>query len=610
MCMIVDGTLNELFCCMCVCICVFFLIQVKKSEAQFESYVSELKSLQGANFDVAHSAKVELTQLRNEVTALKLELNLRTNELRELQLDANSTQQQLQRERQRGEEMRKDKDSRITSLLAQLQQFSLDYSHEKGERLRLERENERLWNDRMAYRAEQIRSSQLNGAERALALERDALEKREWLEWKKKAALRDIQSKERLRHDAWEMRQSIEADAHKQMEQLRSELTGAQAAEERERNTASVRFQEQQELQRVRERENRDRAERERQYLSELETTTSGNSSSVNTQRWEHRKNQLRDEAEIDRMIAQLQAGSAQLTQKALSQLETGDRPLPASDVVRSGNYIGGVESVINAPRTTPSIPLFSSQTAVPSLGYHPTSVASSISPPSNIQQQTVPSGGSGITEADRAAIRKEMEELLQQQLKAQPQPQPAVKAETKRTDTLRPTTDTGRSSHHHRPRSTGSRNNGSDTASSVDMEDVESSLRHSRKVRGENNRVAAAASAVGSKSSAPKSSRSVHVDDVTSEEERKYSNPSRSHDNDDSSDNESASVNPKSVRPSSARVSRTNDGTSPSEDETSSVRERKDKISGKKITIDGREIVPVRNFTLYAVSKSTTDSS
>jgi hypothetical protein len=156
---------------------------VKKSEAQFESYVRELKSLQGANFEVAHHAKVELTQLRNEVTALKLELNLRTNELREVQLDANATSEQLQRERQRAEDMRKDKDARITSLLAQLQQFSLDYAHEKGERLRLERENERLWNDRMAWRAEQIRSSTLSGAERALALERDALEKREWLEW-------------------------------------------------------------------------------------------------------------------------------------------------------------------------------------------------------------------------------------------------------------------------------------------------------------------------------------------------------------------------------------------------------------------------------------------
>ena len=647
---------------------------VKKSEAQFESYVNELKSLQGANFQVAHSTKVELTKLRNEVTALKLELNLRTNELREAQLDANSAQEQLRRERERTEEMRKDKDNRITSLLAQLQQFSLDYSHEKGERMRLERENERLWNDRMATRAEQIRGNQLSGAERALALERDALEKREWLEWKKKAALREIQGKERLRQEAWEVRQGIEADAYAQMEAIRKELGHAEGLET-SRSTVGGRTKDQREYERERARADKDRAQRDREYWMELEQQprpsagfppnlspiSSPAASTANAQRWGARKSQLDSDAEIDRMIEELRQQKEQLSTRQMQppqqqqQQQQAYREMPATDPIRSGSYAGGVESVINIPRTAPALPLFnapSNPSSAP-VGYQPSSIASSIPPPVSAypSQPTATSqqDAGQISEADREAIRREVEQEVrneimelqrkqqhqQQQQQQQPAPQqapsrssvaPAAAHKSSRDEKV----------HHRRVRSSASRSD-SAASSSVDVDAVEEGLRRSRKVRGESNRVYNSTYGLDSK---PKTTASsvrrgqVTVEDEdqssssdeeqarelhqasrrsSSQAERKYGGGSRhrnasTRDEDDSrSDSRERPSKPRRNQQSSAAAASSSAARHrdlPSED---SDEEQTAAATTAAYTVDGKAAVPVRNFTLYSVP---TDSS
>lgn len=644
---------------------------VKKSEAQFESYVNELKSLQGANYQVAHSTKVELTKLRNEVTALKLELNLRTNELREAQLDANAAQEQLRRERERTEEMRKDKDNRITSLLAQLQQFSLDYSHEKGERMRLERENERLWNDRMATRAEQIRGNQLSGAERALALERDALEKREWLEWKKKAALREIQGKERLRQEAWEVRQGIEADAYAQMEAIRKELGHAEGLDPSEASRISTvggRTKEQREYERERARADKDRAERDRAYWMELEQQprtsagfppdlspiSSAAASTANAQRWGARKSQLDSDAEIDRMIEELRQQKEQMTarqtQQPQQQQPQAYREMPASDPIRSGSYAGGVESVLNVPRTAPALPLFNA-TSIPSAGrssaaagYQPTSIASSIPPP--VSASSYPSQPSasnqqdtGITEADREAIRREVEQEVrnemmelqrkhQQQQQSQQQsqqPAPQQAAPSRSSAAAPKVSRDSEKDHHRRVRSSSSRSD-SAASSSVDVDAVEEGLRRSRKVRGESNRVYNSTYALDSK---PKPSSSRHgsrgqvtvedADQSSSEEEqqelqqasrrsssqaeRKYGGGSRrstsTRDDDDSrSDSRERPSKPRRApQPAASTSSRHRD--LPSDD---SEDEQQTAATAAAYTVDGKPAVPVRNFTLYSV--------
>ena len=351
---------------------------VKKSESQFESYVNELKQLQGEKANVTQSTKIELTKLRNEVTGLKLELNLRTNELRELQLESNSQQEQLRRERERAEEMRKDKDHRITSLLAQLQQFSLDYAHEKSERLRLERENDRLWSDRMAYRAEQIRGQHLSAAERTLATERDATEKREWLEWKKKAALRDIAAKERMRTDAWEVRRQVEQEAQAQMDKIRRELgevTFARKGNHRDSDQADQPS--------TKTSGGKSRSHQDREYWMANETVPTGfptnlspissqATSTTNAQRWNARMERQREEEEIDRQIEELRLRNEQ------TQLRSSTYPIPPSasvtkpytptvpvtGVIRAGGYEAGVESVLTNERASPALPYFSTTPA------------------------------------------------------------------------------------------------------------------------------------------------------------------------------------------------------------------------------------------------------
>lgn len=644
---------------------------VKKSEAQFESYVNELKSLQGANYQVAHSTKVELTKLRNEVTALKLELNLRTNELREVQLDANSAQEQLRRERERTEEMRKDKDNRITSLLAQLQQFSLDYSHEKGERMRLERENERLWNDRMSTRADQIRGNQLSGAERALALERDALEKREWLEWKKKAALREIQGKERLRQEAWEVRQGIEADAYAQMEAIRKELGHAEGLDPSEASRISTvggRTKEQREYERERARADKDRAERDREYWMELEQQprasagfppnlspiSSPAASTANAQRWGARKSQLDTDAEIDRMINELQQQKEQMTarhaqqpQQQQQQQSQAYREMPASDPIRSGSYAGGVESVLNIPRTAPALPLFnanpSGRSGAP--GYQPSSIAASIPPPASASYPSQQGAAAAaapsqhddrVTEADREAIRREVEQQVrnemmelqkqqQRQQQTQPAQQPAQPAAPARSSAAAAPKVTRDEKDHRRARSSSSR---SDSASSnVDVDAVEAGLRRSRKVRGESSRVFNSTYALDSKPKSTSSSRpqqgsrgQVTVEDESSSEEelqqdtrrsssqaeRKYGGGSRRHTSTrDDDDSRSDVSRERTSKPRRAPQPAADYRDLPSEDS-----DEEQPAAAPAYTVDGKPAVPVRNFTLYSVPKDGSKQS
>jgi len=389
----------------------------KKNEQNFDRYRNQIQSVKSAQKDQAHEDSIEINRLKNAYHNMKLELQLKNNELKEARQEAQILQQQLEEERMRHEELRRDKDGRIHSLLAQLQSYSFELDHAKFEREKIEKENERLWNERMAMRATQLRSAALSDADRALAMERDAQDRQQYEERRKAAAKRDVEERERLRQLQQEQlraeRRREEMDALNELERMKKEL------EERKKQMKE------------------DAASSSSSGPAAAATAKSGSSIQEEERAIDERMKQLKEsqrafEQGDDAAAAadEQRAVASSVAQRRRGYPEATELPpeLPISDPIRAGSYSGGVATSLHNSRESPALPLFtgargagatttatsssslvrhpwnytSGNTDPAAAAYQPSSVASSIPPPNPPYMEHDEAIEAGLREARR----------------------------------------------------------------------------------------------------------------------------------------------------------------------------------------------------------------